>query len=190
MEEIKLRDAIFRLHTRQFGSVAEKLLESTLIELGAVVKKSKNSSYDREIDGLKDEIKGSVVRKKSPLDLENGNIIEVLLNHETNRFVNFADAKTIEWDSNIQQVKPKLFNSLWYMLFFYDCVAIFKIDSTQVTSDKEISYSTKQHRGNKGEGQFHVTEEKLQYHLDNYFVKTLTYREVYDKLDNKVISEN
>jgi len=27
-----------------------------------------------------------------------------------------------------------------------------------------------------------VTEEKLQYHLDNYFVKTLTYREVYDKL--------
>jgi|688.fasta_scaffold07890_16 hypothetical protein len=182
MEEIKLRDAIFRLQTRQFGSVAEKLLESILIELGAVVKKSKNSSYDREIDGLNDEIKGSVVRKKSPLSLENGNIIETLLNHETNRFVKFSDAQTTEWDSNIQQVKPKLFNNLWYMLFFYDCVAIFKINSSQVISDKEISYSPKQHRGNEGEGQFHVTEEKLQYHLDNYFVKTLTYREVYDKL--------
>jgi hypothetical protein len=138
MEEIKLRDAIFRLQTRQFGSVAEKLLESILIELGAVVKKSKNSSYDREIDGLNDEIKGSVVRKKSPLSLENGNIIETLLNHETNRFVKFSDAQTTEWDSNIQQVKPKLFNNLWYMLFFYDCVAIFKINSSQVISDKEM----------------------------------------------------
>jgi hypothetical protein len=55
MEEIKLRDAIFRLHTRQFGSVAEKLLESILKDLGAVVKNSKDLSYDREIDGLKDE---------------------------------------------------------------------------------------------------------------------------------------
>ncbi len=53
-EEIKLRDAIFRLRTTKFGNVVEVLLESHLKDLGAVVKNSKNRSYDREIDGLKD----------------------------------------------------------------------------------------------------------------------------------------
>jgi hypothetical protein len=187
MEEIKLRDAIFRLHTRQFGSVAEKLLESILKDLGAVVKNSKDLSYDREIDGLKDEIKASVVRVKSVLDLENNNIIESLLNHDTNRFVSFTNGETTEWDCNIQQVKPKLFNNLWYVLFFYDCVTIFKIQSNQIIEDKKISYSNKQHRGNEGEGQFHITNKNLRYHLSKYLVKTITYTEVYDKLDKKVM---
>lgn len=181
-EEIKLRDAIFRLRTTKFGNVVEVLLESHLKDLGAVVKNSKNRSYDREIDGLKDEIKGSVVRAEATLDLKNGNIIESILNHETDRFVNFADAKIIKWDSNIQQIKPKLFNNLWYVLFFLDCVVIFKVNSSLLIPNTEISYSPKQHRGNKGEGQFHVTRDKFQYHLNNHFVKTLTYREVYDKL--------
>jgi hypothetical protein len=185
MENIKLRDAIFSLHTRKFGGVVEKLVETILEEFGFTVEKSKDLSYDRKINNLNDEIKGSRVLGKSVLNLENNNIIESLLQHETDRFVNVEDKLGIEWDCNIQQIKTKLFNTLWYVLFFGDCVAVFKISANEILKDKNISYSNKQHRGNEGEGQFHVTNKNIKYHLDNYLVKKITYNEVYNKLSKK-----
>lgn len=185
MEEIKLRDAIFSLHTRKFGAVVEKLVERILEEFGFIVEKSSDLSYDRKINNEEDEIKGSRVLGKSVLNLENDNIIESLLEHETNRFVNTVDDYSVEWDCNVQQIKTKLFNTLWYVLFFGDCVAIFKIGADEIITDKNISYSNKQHRGNEGEGQFHVTNKNIKYHLDNYLVKKITYTEVYNKL-NKI----
>jgi hypothetical protein len=185
MEEIKLRDAIFSLHTRKFGAVVEKLVERILEEFGFIVEKSNDLSYDRKINNEEDEIKGSRVLGKSVLNLENDNIVESLLEHETNRFVNTVDNSNVEWDCNVQQIKTKLFNTLWYVLFFGDCVAIFKIGADEIITDKNISYSNKQHRGNEGEGQFHVTNKNIKYHLDNYLVKKITYTEVYNKL-NKI----
>jgi hypothetical protein len=185
MEHIKLRDAIFSLHTRKFGGVVEKLVETILEEFGFTVEKSKDLSYDRKINNLDDEIKGSRVLGKSVLNLENDNIIESLLQHETDRFVNLEDKLGTEWDCNIQQIKTKLFNTLWYVLFFGDCVAVFKISDNEILEDKNISYSNKQHRGNEGEGQFHVTNKNIKYHLDNYLVKKITYNEVYNKLSKK-----
>lgn len=55
--EIKLRDAIFSLHTRKFGSVVEVLVEKILKEFEFLVERPKDLSYDRKINGLKDEIK-------------------------------------------------------------------------------------------------------------------------------------
>lgn len=185
MESIKLRDAIFSLHTRKFGGVVEKLVETILEEFGFIVEKSNDLSYDRKVNDLNDEIKGSRVLGKSVLNLETDNIVESLLKHETFRFVNVEDKLGAEWDCNIQQIKTKLFKTLWYVLFFGDCVAIFKIGANEIVEDKNISYSNKQHRGNKGEGQFHVTDKNIKYHLDNYLVKKITYIEVYNKLNKK-----
>lgn len=185
MEEIKLRDAIFSLHTRKFGNIVEKLVEKILEEFGFLVEPSEDISYDRKINDLKDEIKGSRVLGKSVLKLDGDNIIELLLQNETNRFVNITDNTNVEWDCNIQQIKTKLFNNLWYVLFFSDCVAVFKINSEVILNDKNISYCNKQHRGNVGEGQFHVTNKNIKYHLDNFLVKKITYNEVYNKLNKK-----
>jgi hypothetical protein len=184
-EELKLRDVIFSLHTRKFGNVVEKLVETILIEFGFIVKKSTDLSYDRQINSSNDEIKGSRVLGKSVLNLENKNIIESLFSHDTNRFVNIENSSETEWDCNIQQIKLELFNTLWYVLFFGDCVAVFKIERDNIVNDKNISYSNKQHRGNEGEGQFHVTNKNIKYHLDNFLVKTITYNEVYNKLNEK-----
>ena len=184
-EELKLRDVIFSLHTRKFGNVVEKLVETILIEFGFIVKKSTDLSYDRQINSSNDEIKGSRVLGKSVLNLENENIIESLFSHDTNRFVNIENSSETEWDCNIQQIKLELFNTLWYVLFFGDCVAVFKIERDNIVNDKNISYSNKQHRGNEGEGQFHVTNKNIKYHLDNFLVKTITYNEVYNKLNEK-----
>ena len=52
---------------------------------------------------------------------------------------------------------------------------------------KNIKYSGKQHRGNKGEGQFHIDCKNIDYHLLEYFYKSLTYDEVIALLENRMI---
>lgn len=183
MAPLELRQLIFSLHTRKFGSVGEKLLEELLQELGFVVEKSKSIHYDRQVNTKKDEFKCSRVLSKSTLNLDNCNIIEVLKRHDSERYVNLDNCENYEWDSNIQQIKTDCFDNLWYCLFFADKVVVFKIVNSQILNDGKISYSDKQHKGNEGEGQFHITNKNIKYHMDNYLVKILTYDEVYEKLN-------
>jgi hypothetical protein len=70
-------------------------------------------------------------------------------------------------------VKRAEFDILYYGLFFADCVVIFRINSDQIGS--QIYYSDKQHKGNVGEGQFHINQDTLQIHLDRYLYQKLTY---------------
>jgi hypothetical protein len=184
--ELKLRDAIFALHTRKFGSVTEKLVEIIRLENGDIVDKSDDDSYDRNINGEKTEIKGSKVWFSTPLNLDEGNIAEtILLSHNNNRHISFNESSKIKWVSNIQQIKSKLFKTLWYVLFFEDCVSIFKITPSQINEDEKVRYSDKQHRGNKGEGQFHVNNSNVKHHLENYLVETISYEDVYNKFNKK-----
>lgn len=180
-----LRDRIFSLKTRKFGTVNELLVERIVEEFGLVVEDAKDTSYDRKIDNLKDEIKGSRVLLESKLKFSKDNIIECIMNHEVHRMIKFEDAKTKTWDSNMQQIKTNLFSTLWYSLFFEDKVLLFKIKNDIIREDSNIHYSDKQHRKNEGEGQFHITNKNIQYHVDNYLVKILTYEEVYEKLGKK-----
>ena len=47
-------------------------------------------------------------------------------------------------------------------------------------NDEEIMYSDHQHRGNTGEGQFHINNRTIETHLKKYTVKWLTYEELYN----------
>ncbi len=40
-------------------------------------------------------------------------------------------------------------------------------------------YSNKQHRGNVGEGQFHLNQSNIDYHRKNFLVEKLTYEQLY-----------
>jgi hypothetical protein len=99
-----------------------------------------------------------------------------------NRMVAFPNWKQYQFDCNIQQVKRLEFDVLYYGLFFSDCIKIFRIESSQIKENSEggdLGYSDKQHKGNVGEGQFHIHDRALQTHLTNYLHKTLTYDELY-----------
>lgn len=46
----------------------------------------------------------------------------------------------------------------------------------------KMGYSDKQHRGNEGEGQFHIKSTNIHYHLANNFSKAYTYHDFYTSL--------
>ena len=64
--------------------------------------------------------------------------------------------------------KRKEFDILYYGLFFADVIEIFKINSNEIADCP--GYSDKQHRGNKGEGQFHLNQDNLAYHRKEHQV--------------------
>ena len=57
------------------------------------------------------------------------------------RMVSFADDewKVCEFDSNIQQVKPQEFDVLYYGLFFADRVVIFRIRSSEIGEQIQLT---------------------------------------------------
>ena len=180
--EIKeFRDGIFALRTRRFGTVAELMME-VLYNL----KSAHNQFHDRydEVDHQRIEIKFSTVMKANKSPIKRHNAIEQCKKANLgNRALNSTDMYKKSFDCNIQQVKRLEFDILYYGLFFADRIAIFQMYSNEVLSC--VGYSDKQHKGNKGEGQFHLNHRTIDYHMQNHFVQWLTYEQLYDLLDTK-----
>jgi hypothetical protein len=173
----QLRDGIFALNTRRFGTVAEIMIKK-LKGLG----KSKNMFHDLfdTAGGKRIEVKFSRVGQN--LDkLTEHNLLECILKEQgTDRRVKFADWQDHQFLCNIQQVKRSEFDGLFYGMFFDDCIKIFYIEPKDI--DASIGYGDRQHKGNVGEGQFHITEKNLQLHLDRHLVNTLGYQELLELL--------
>ena len=170
----KFKDGIFALNTRQFGTVVELLIK--LIEN---YHKSGDLSYDLYKNGVKIEVKGSRVYKKNKLSFTLDNLYEMIVsNSNKNRLIKSEDLALYDFDCNIQQIKPTHFDFMFYILFFFDIIEIFKIRNDVILSDKEIFYSNKQHRGNIGEGQFHINNKTYSVHKKKYFYKSFTYEEI------------
>lgn len=175
MTEYELRDGIFALNTRRFGTVAEIMVKK-LKGLG----KSKNMFHDLfdNSDSKRIEVKFSRVGQN--LDkLTEHNLLECILKEQgTDRRVKFANWEQHKFLCNIQQVKKTEFDGLYYGMFFDDCIKIFYIEPKDI--NETIGYGDKQHKGNVGEGQFHITEKNLQIHLTRHLVNTLTYQQLLD----------
>src|SRR5712664_2043781 len=179
----KLRDGIFALRTRRFGSVAECMMKR-LLQCSA----GRSLFHDLYDDSLNHriEVKFSVVQKKAEQTVTEETVLRCIEEATAEeRMVAFSDWGQHEFDCNIQQVKRAEFNVLYYGLFFSDCVKIFRIESTEIRENGQggrIYYSDFQHKGNVGEGQFHIHPGTLQVHLDNYSYKTLTYDQLHELL--------
>ena len=130
------------------------------------------------------EIKFSTVMKANESVINRRNVIDQCKKANlANRALISADILRYDFDCNIQQVKRLEFDVLYYGLFFADRIAIFKMKSGEIMSC--LGYSDKQHKGNKGEGQFHLNRSTIDYHMQNHFVQWLTYEELYDLLDSE-----
>lgn len=173
-EAINFRDFIFLQNTRRFGDVAE-LVMKYIFELND----SSNNAYDAEKNGERYEIKFSRVTKKHTEVITADNLIELIKRESFDeRAIKFDKMYDEKFDSNIQQVKPAEFDWLIYGLFLADKVIIFKTSSENIVNLP--GWTDKQHRGNVGEGQFHIKNTNLSEHLEHYLVKIMTYQEIYD----------
>lgn len=170
----EFRDGIFNLNTRQFGRVVE-----LIVAFIYKYRDSDDTAFDLIDNGHRIEVKGSRVLKDNKIDLTISELYYLITqNSNRNRLIEQIDATNVEFDCNIQQIKIDCFDYLYYCLFFSDTIEIFKIASKSIPTDKNIGFSDKQHRGNVGEGQFHITQANYAYHKSKYFNSSLTYEEL------------
>lgn len=176
----ELHEGIFNLHTRRFGTVAEVMIKR-LAKLG----KNRTQFHDLfdDIENHRIEVKFSTVRRKNDRAIKEDTVLQCIKDEAAAmRQVKFSEWKTCGFDCNIQQIKCAEFEYLYYGLFFQDCILIFRIASDQISKDMSINYSDWQHKGNDGEGQFHINPNTLQHHLDTYKYKELTYAKLLNLL--------
>ena len=170
------KNGIFSLRTRRFGTVAEYMM-TKLLQEGRLSGKSNYDLTDKE--GNRIEVKFSTVRKRNEVAINENNILQQILNSTSEHNMVVSNQVDIaSFDCNIQQVKPNEFDVLYYGLFFQDKIAIFKISNSEVLNMP--TYCNKQHRGNVGEGQFHINNKTVQYHIDNFLFCWLSYEELYN----------
>ncbi len=173
-----LREGIFALHTRRFGSVAEVLIQR-LKKLG----KAKNLFHDLydDLGSKRVEVKFSRALRKSEVLVTPDTVLQCIESATSeNRLVGWGERERTPYDCNIQQVKRVEFDVLYYGVFFSDVVAIFHIDSDII--GPTIYYSDKQHKGNVGEGQFHINNDTIKIHVENYMYQKLSYDELLEAL--------
>ncbi len=174
------RRGIFNLRTRRFGTAAELLIQKLL---GATKGRSQfHDLYDDE-KNHRIEVKFSTVNTSSDEPINIRNLLSAIEKAGTERAVPYANWKNYKFDSNIQQVKIAEFDILYYGLFFSDQIVIFKINTDNIPVDREILFSNKQHKGNVGEGQFHITNTTLPHHLKTYIYKVIGYEDFLDLLE-------
>lgn len=172
----EFRDGIFALRTRRFGTVAEIMIKKIYS-----LEQATDNAYDK-LDlsqNKRVEIKFSTVMKANESTINETNIIDQCLKANlANRAMSSKDADKYPFDCNIQQIKCKEFDILYYGLFFADIIYIFRMNSEEVKNCE--GYSDKQHRGNEGEGQFHINNDTFSYHVKNYLIKKMDYLELYN----------
>ena len=168
----KFKFGIFSLHTRRFGTLAE-----LMIQLLYKLSDSNSLAFDKkDKKNKKVEIKFSRVMRKDDERIKVENAISQAKGANIKERMLKLDDKA-SFDCNIQQIKTKEFDVLYYGLFFDDKVLIYKVKSEDVK--KIPGYSNKQHRGNEGEGQFHINDTNIGIH-NKYLDKTLSYDDLYE----------
>ncbi len=182
----QFRRGIFALRTN-FGEFAQLMLQKDMGLLPA-----DDNSYDlKDVDGHRIEVKFSRAYKKD-IPLTTSNIIEVCTNYSTMVYASSESEKsTSDYDCNIQQLKPRCFDSLYYGVFFSDKVEIFHAPRTVFPASVKSFIADKaaarqklpgyalQHKGGE-ECQFHIKKTTHKHHREHYHVKDVSYEELYD----------
>lgn len=160
------------MNTRRFGKVAEIVIQKlTNVGEGA------NIHHDLNGGGTRIEVKFSRAEKSHGRIIQDFNVLHVIETEGLSvRLFPFGEWKESKFDCNIQQIKKDQFDVLFYGVMFADRVVIFMATPNQI--GEAMHYSDKQHKGNVGEGQFHINNKTLQYHLDNHVFATLSYHDL------------
>jgi hypothetical protein len=164
--------------TRRQGKIAEILIQAEELFDGP------DSIHHDLRDNVADdriEVKCSKVQEKHTDTVTSDNFVTQCIEHDpANRRVNYDEREGSKWSCNIQQIKTTEFEKLYYVLFFKDRVCVFCIGPDEIAEDQRVNYCPTQHGGGKKEkeeGQFHVTNHNINYHIETYLHNQYTYRE-------------
>ena len=173
--ENKFRNGIFSLRTVRLGKVAEIMIKKIY---GFSAPRNKYHDLFDERTKERIEVKFSTVTRKNKIKIRENNVVAQCIeaNELSNRVISSNEVAIEKFDCNIQQVKPAEFDVLYYGLFFYDCIQIYRVKSSDVPNIK--GWSDKQHKNNTGEGQFHIKDDTYLFH-QSYQEKQLSYKELY-----------
>lgn len=145
------------------------------------------SRADRDILYIKRRIEGG--KKDSIpdlLDKAKEELEEIVANND----IHFDSARNIIQDFSLlcelDDVKTVLLDENIQINDKYDAVFnLYENGIAAIEKDTIPNLSTKQHRGNEGEGQFHITNLNVEWHLESeYFLGWLSYRDLYSLLNN------
>ena len=168
----KIKRNILNMSTKDFGIFFEKIIKKELN-----LDDSKNEEYDGIKNNKKVEIKVSrIIKKINKRKFKN--YYDYLFQYEKTLLTE-NELLTGNYDCNIQQVKPYLFDELVYGLLLDKKLLLFKINNQIFKNNPGIiKYVNKQHRGNKDEGQFHINSSNIKIHLENFFFKKIDFDKI------------
>jgi len=174
------RNGIFVASSRTYG---EKIIEPIIRKILGL-----HESNTDENDAVNDngeflELKASKVLKAT-LKKKNLSLVERVLlendNDELSRLIKFDDCLESKYLSNIQNVKRDHFSELIYVLLFEDCIKIFKSNRKSISTIPNWCDKHGRYDAEGKSGQFGITKNNIQWHLDRNLTHTLTWNEVYE----------
>ena len=194
----QFKQGIFSLRTN-FGELAQLMIQEKYHLVSA-----DDNTYDLK-DPNKQGIESHVEAKcsrayKNQSHICLGNVLSICFNSSMYIY------NSNEWEDghffcNIEQVKPNLFRTIYYGIFWNDKIEVFCIDNEkhylfpdsldQFIEDKSyrkqvrenIPYFYLQH--NKKDYQFHLKKKSLPVHRQNFAKDIITYEELYSLFSPK-----
>jgi hypothetical protein len=174
------RNGIVRAPSRTYG---EKYIEPIIRELFGWDETDGDENDAKDKDGKCKEIKSSKVLRSNSKKTKTSLVESIFSQNDNdmvNRLIPSSQCYTSDYLSNFQNVKRDHFDQLEYIMLFEDCVKIFMVDKHNVSNipnwcDKHGRYDE---LGKSG--QFGITKNNIEWHLQNTLVKTLTWKEVYE----------
>ncbi len=173
----KFRMGIFNLSSARFGKVA-KLMIQQLYDYSDPENKYYNL-YDPS-NKFRVEVGFSRAVNKPPLITKNNAISEIYNSAANSKKVIIeADLQSCIFRCNIQQLKLTHFDVLYYGIFFFDTIYIFKA----LTSELPLlpGFCSKQHESSIKEAQMGLTHANLDLHKKLLITK-LSYQDLYSLL--------
>ena len=180
----KIRNGLFLASSRSYG---EQYIEPFVRKKYNLKDPTGNNNDGTDKCGKRYEIKSCKVLRATDNSKKSKTIIERILfennNIETNRLIPFSECKTAAYLANVQNVKRDHFDYLIYVLLFEDCVKIFSAKKEEINAKKNFSSWSDKH-GRYDEfgksGQFGISKNNIQWHLDNHLKDTVSYNEMKD----------
>ena len=107
-------------------------------------------------------------------------VMSVSENNVLSRLIPFGDCYDSKYGSNIQNVKRDHFSKLVYVMLFEDCVKFFETNREDVSNIPNWCPLHGRYDEPGKSGQFNITKNNIERHLENNLIDTLTWNEVYE----------
>ena len=177
----RIRNGLFLAPSRSYG---EQYIEPFVRKKYNLKDPASNDHDATDQNSKRYEIKSCKVLKETGNSKKLKTIIARILfennNLETSRLVLFNECKTAPYLANVQNVKRDHFDYLIYVLLFGDFVKIFSAKKEDINTQNFSNWSDKHGRYDKRgkSGQFGITKNNIQWHLDNHLKDTVSYEEM------------